>query len=162
MKAELIADRRQLEPLRIKTHLHPLLTHQDTVKRQQVRRVPSRRALDRNVREAELLQVLQRRRRAMGEVQNLGTSRVVSLCPSCLFNELWLIVLLWVFFVGFQGSAVRHRCFFNYFMLYLLIPLVLSLQMRLNALKIKVKEVEATIRPLLICTQRVFVPLKYL
>lgn len=98
----------------------------------------------------------------MGEVQNLGTSRVVSLCPSCLFNELWLIVLLWFFFVGFQGSAVRHRCFFNYFMLYLLIPLVLSLQMRLNALKIKVKEVEATIRPLLICTQRVFVPLKYL
>uniref|UniRef100_A0AAQ4RUS7 Shootin 2 n=1 Tax=Gasterosteus aculeatus aculeatus TaxID=481459 RepID=A0AAQ4RUS7_GASAC len=48
----------------------------DTVKRQQVHRVPSRRALDRNVREAELLQVLQRRRRAMGEVQdqNLGTS----------------------------------------------------------------------------------------
>ncbi|XP_077961739.1 shootin-1 isoform X3 [Gasterosteus aculeatus] len=42
----------------------------DTVKRQQVRRVPSRRALDRNVREAELLQVLQRRRRAMGEVQD--------------------------------------------------------------------------------------------
>ncbi|KAL6118460.1 uncharacterized protein ACO6RY_03258 [Pungitius sinensis] len=42
----------------------------DSVKRQQVRRVPSRRGLGRNVREAELLQVLQRRRRAMGEDQH--------------------------------------------------------------------------------------------
>ncbi|KAM8897905.1 shootin-1 isoform 1-T1 [Spinachia spinachia] len=41
----------------------------DAVKRQQVRRVPSRRGLGRDAREGELLQVLQRRRRAMGEDQ---------------------------------------------------------------------------------------------
>ncbi|XP_049923933.1 shootin-1 isoform X2 [Epinephelus moara] len=42
----------------------------DTMKHQQLRRLPSRRVFGRNVGEAELLQVLQRRRRAMGENQD--------------------------------------------------------------------------------------------
>ncbi|XP_068584231.1 shootin-1 isoform X2 [Cebidichthys violaceus] len=42
----------------------------DNMKRQQLRKAPSRRGLGRNVGEAELLQVLQRRRRAMGENQD--------------------------------------------------------------------------------------------
>ncbi|KAM6894188.1 shootin-1 [Lycodopsis pacificus] len=42
----------------------------DNMKRQQLRRAPSRRGLGRNGGEAELLQVLQRRRRAMGENQD--------------------------------------------------------------------------------------------
>ncbi|XP_063752328.1 shootin-1 isoform X2 [Eleginops maclovinus] len=42
----------------------------DNIKRQNLRRVPSRRGIGRNVGEAELLQVLQRRRRAMGDQQD--------------------------------------------------------------------------------------------
>lgn len=42
----------------------------DNMKRRDLCRVPSRRGLGRNVGEAELLQVLQRRRRAMGENQD--------------------------------------------------------------------------------------------
>ncbi|KAL3046260.1 hypothetical protein OYC64_004299 [Pagothenia borchgrevinki] len=42
----------------------------DNMKHQKLRRVPSRRGMGRNVGEAELLQVLQRRRRAMGDQQD--------------------------------------------------------------------------------------------
>ncbi|XP_010780862.1 shootin-1 [Notothenia coriiceps] len=42
----------------------------DIMKHQKLRRVPSRRGMGRNVGEAELLQVLQRRRRAMGDQQD--------------------------------------------------------------------------------------------
>jgi len=47
-----------------------MYTHQDNMKHQKLRRVPSRRGMGRNVGEAELLQVLQRRRRAMGDQQD--------------------------------------------------------------------------------------------
>ncbi|XP_027894950.1 shootin-1 isoform X3 [Xiphophorus couchianus] len=50
----------------------------DNIKRQHLRRVPSRRGIGRNVGEAELQQVLQRRRRAMGENQDRQSS-----APTC-------------------------------------------------------------------------------
>ncbi|XP_032439981.1 shootin-1 isoform X1 [Xiphophorus hellerii] len=50
----------------------------DNIKRQHLRRVPSRRGIGRNVGEAELQLVLQRRRRAMGENQDRQSS-----APTC-------------------------------------------------------------------------------
>ncbi|XP_023202614.1 shootin-1-like isoform X2 [Xiphophorus maculatus] len=50
----------------------------DNIKRQHLRRVPSRRGIGKNVGEAELQLVLQRRRRAMGENQDRQSS-----APTC-------------------------------------------------------------------------------
>ncbi|XP_054457214.1 LOW QUALITY PROTEIN: shootin-1 [Anoplopoma fimbria] len=54
----------------------------DNMKCQQLRRVPSRRGHGRNIGEAELLQVLQRRRRAMGE--NQDQTRDPQPAPQCV------------------------------------------------------------------------------
>lgn len=65
------------------------------MKRQQLRRVPSRRGPGRNVGEAELLMVLQRRRRVMGENQEPSSStqtQGVLSCPLSIFIMMYLNV----------------------------------------------------------------------
>lgn len=69
--------------------LFNMYPHQDIMKHQKLRRVPSRRGMGRNVGEAELLQVLQRRRRAMGDQQD-QTQGTLSL--SSLSFLQWILV----------------------------------------------------------------------
>lgn len=68
------------------------------MKRQQHRRVPSRRGTGRNIGEAELLMVLQRRRRVMGENQDTSSSTQTQgmlSCPLSMFIMMYLIVSYW-------------------------------------------------------------------
>lgn len=76
----------------------PHLTPQDNIKRQQHRRVPSRRGTGRIVGEAELLMALQRRRRALAENQDTSSSTQTQgtlSCPSSIYSS-WCITVSFV------------------------------------------------------------------